>query len=321
MCKIISFMLRRFIYTIVVFSAFQSAIVHAQTCSYSTGSAANLNVTLSSTLSIPRDTPIGTTVYTTGWIHPSNNVTVSCSGGGYTLGIKNSAGSQPVSGSTSFPIGTTGLSYMMFNDASSAQPAYPVAATQSAWSSTTAKNYRIDLVKTGDVNVDAGIPAQKLGAWYYGTIEGVVISLTQPIVLTQPGCTTPTVDVDMGRQKVSEFRGIGSRLAVVPFSIALTNCSTGINSVMYRLDPVTSIVTGAASVVALNATSSATGIGVQILDDSSNPLALGKNLALPSYNTKGGTATIPLNAANYQTGGKVGAGTANTSLIFTMTYQ
>jgi len=145
----------------------------------------------------------------------------------------------------------------------------------------------------------------------------------RPLNITTATCTTPDVNVNMGSQGSVGFRGIDSRLAPVPFSIRLNNCSAGINGIKYRLDPVTAVLDQGNAVVALSGgVSSAQGVGVQILDNADKPLAFGSDITLTTSATAAGSSfAIPLKAAYYRTASQVTAGSANTALTFTMSYQ
>ena len=75
-------------------------------------------------------------------------------------------------------------------------------------------------------------------------------------------------------------------------------------------------------VLALSSGSTATGIGLQLKDGSGNPLKYNTQYTLTRYSkTTGGSHTIPLTAAYYQTAASVTPGSANAVLTFTMTYQ
>ncbi|AOX99061.1 hypothetical protein BJP62_00495 [Jeongeupia sp. USM3] len=94
------------------------------------------------------------------------------------------------------------------------------------------------------------------------------------------------------------------------------------NLIKYQIDAVTNVIDSGNSVVALDAASTATGLGVQLLDDSSVPFPLGVARTMGSYSTAtGGSYTIPLKARYYKTAANVGPGSANSSMTFTMTYQ
>ena len=162
--------------------------------------------------------------------------------------------------------------------------------------------------KTGSVNNQVGTP---------------VNINTTPTSIVVLSCTTPDVPVPMGTHQVNEFSGIGSTTSPVKsFNISLNNCPAGMNSIQYRIDALTSILNAANSVVALDASSKATGIGVQLLDNTGKAFPLGTMTTFSGYNGgTGGSYTIPFQARYYQTGSKVTAGMANTEMTFTMTYQ
>nr|WKF57284.1 Fimbria adhesin protein [Paraburkholderia busanensis] len=320
MIKRLEFILR-VISTIVVFTCvFQSTYANAQSCSYSSGSAANVNITAPSTVTVPRDAPIGAVIYDSGQvIHPSNGLTINCSSGPQ-IGVKNVAGSQPVASAILFPIGDTGLSYKLAGNMGFVA-AYPQSSSQSGWSTTSSNSYRVQIVKTGDIRTGTTLSAQPLGDYVFGTLVGLHLLLTGSITVTQPACSTQDVRVDLGQPPISRFTGVGSRVATTAFNIALNNCPSGINSVSYQLDATTAVVNPSISVVALNGASTASGIGLQVLDKAFKPIPLGTAIPVTGYSAAGGNFLIALNAAYYQTAATVGPGTANGSLIFTMTYQ
>jgi len=134
-------------------------------------------------------------------------------------------------------------------------------------------------------------------------------------------CTTPNVTVNLGSHKSSEFSGLNTFTSSVSFNLALNNCPAGMNTVRYRVDAVTAIVNAANSVVALDSSSTATGVGVQLLDGSGSPFPLGTAKLFSGYSgSSGGSYTIPFRARYYQTGSTIGPGKANTVMTFTMTY-
>ncbi|SDD37912.1 Fimbrial protein [Cupriavidus sp. YR651] len=142
-----------------------------------------------------------------------------------------------------------------------------------------------------------------------------------PLVVNTLTCRTASFTVDLGAHRSSELKGQGSFTSAKDFSIALDNCPAGITSIQYRLDPATTTLDAANAVVALDSASTANGIGVQLLDNAGNALALGNAISFAGITTGGGAFRIPLKARYYQTGGVVTAGTANTSMTFTLTYQ
>lgn len=169
-------------------------------------------------------------------------------------------------------------------------------------------------------------PIEVLFAWDGG---GVPI---QPVV---PACTVQTSDirVPMGAVAASVFTGPGSVGPTKDFSIDL-NCAGG--------DPGTSVgayvtLSDAANTgnlsttLPLDATSSAQGVGIQILRNGSpvafGPAATGKTIGNTNQWKAGTIAqgspsfSVPLQARYIQTGARVNGGTANSQAVFTLAYQ
>ncbi|WP_145588517.1 fimbrial protein [Yersinia aldovae] len=130
------------------------------------------------------------------------------------------------------------------------------------------------------------------------------------------GCSvaTPSVDVNLGMIPKNIFTHIGSTSEAKSFKIDLTNCSINTN-VNITFDGVSS---GTANILALTP-GGATGVGVQLLDNSNNIIPL--NAPFFVVNTTEATYSIPLKARYYQTEGAVGTGIANSTANFTMTYN
>ncbi|WP_196798787.1 fimbrial protein [Burkholderia diffusa] len=161
--------------------------------------------------------------------------------------------------------------------------------------------------------------------------ERPITSISSPIIpisavgnptFNEAACTTQTtIPVDLKKHRVSEFTGPNSVTLQVPFSIALKNCPAGMNEIDYEIDPSTQTVDAQNAVVALDSTSTASGIGVQLLEGNGKPVALSTPLIFSGYNSStGGDYTIPFNARYYQTGPSVSPGQANTVMTFTISY-
>lgn len=186
--------------------------------------------------------------------------------------------------------------------------------------------FRAILVKTGPITAGtvnamtvAKAPMRINGAWSTSLVNTINITATQVTVLS---CLTPDVLVRLGTHDASEFSGMGSFTAAVNFDVALNNCPAGINTITYQIDAVTPILNAASSVVALDSSSTASGIGVQLLDEVGNPFTFGQPTRLTAYSgSTGGNYKIPLKARYYQTEARLQPGTANTMMSFTMTYK
>jgi major type 1 subunit fimbrin (pilin) len=143
-----------------------------------------------------------------------------------------------------------------------------------------------------------------------------------PAVSVQ-ACTTADVTVNLGSHQQSEFTGIGSvTKSPVGFNIAVNACPGGLTKIQYQFIPLNAVLDATNGVLALSSSSTATGIGVQLKDGSGAALKYNTQYTLSGYNTTtGGSYTIPLTAAYYQTASSVTPGSANAVLTFTLTYQ
>lgn len=135
-------------------------------------------------------------------------------------------------------------------------------------------------------------------------------------------CKTPDVTVDLRSHKQSAFTGVGSTTPAIPVKVAINNCPAGLNSIQYQFIPTGAVLDTANGVLALSSDSTATGIGLQLKDESGKALEYNKQYLFSKYNrSTGGSGAILLTAAYYQTSTTVKPGTAIASLTFAMTYQ
>lgn len=142
-------------------------------------------------------------------------------------------------------------------------------------------------------------------------------------------CTTPDVNVQLQDAPVSGFSGVGSTSLPTPFSLSFNNCPPGLASIGYRFNATTSVLNQTAGVVALDNTSTASGVGIQLsIDQTSSGTYVPVNFSngvlynLSSYDS-GNTAsyTVPMQAAYYQTANTMGAGSVSTAVTFTLNYK
>jgi major type 1 subunit fimbrin (pilin) len=93
--------------------------------------------------------------------------------------------------------------------------------------------------------------------------------------------------------------------------------------IQYQFSTPGGVIETANGVIALVSSAfAAQGIGLKLMDSTSAALKFDTQYQLTGYNTAtGGSYTIPLKAAYYQTGTTVRPGSANAILTFTMTYQ
>jgi len=140
-------------------------------------------------------------------------------------------------------------------------------------------------------------------------------------------CTTPSSKTVYLRDvRTSEFSGEGSWAKETGFTLELTNCSSEVKKIKYKLAPVGltgapnyhqvaletipwSLLTPEPGALPLGAGTTATGVHVQVLDGNGNPVKFDRTTMLVAPYTKGsGTASIPLQARYLQTGSTVTPG-------------
>ncbi|QWC87162.1 fimbrial protein [Cupriavidus metallidurans] len=303
--------------TCIFFSSFAPAWA---TCSFMSGfSTLNITIPITKTVVAPRDLPVGAELTRFTWSPSPGEFYATCSGNGARYwNLSQVPGSDNI-----FPTNVPGVGVKITNQ----NTPFPTSASYSGSSITFywgAQNLNYVFVKTGPVS--------------YGTVDGASLPTVEynfdsslvvyragavgSITFSPASCQTPDVTVPMQNHRTSEFSGIGSFTSSTGFNIALNNCPGGMTTIMYQVDAVTTILSSANSVVALDGSSGATGIGVQLLDNSGNPFPLGSPQTFNGYNSStGGAYAIPLKARYYQTGSSIGPGLANTVMTFLMNYQ
>jgi major type 1 subunit fimbrin (pilin) len=309
-------------------------------------------LTFPSAVAVPRDLPVGKMI--TSWVQSTASTTwYSCSvdGGTYTgisaMATTPSASVMQISdGGTTFnvfPTGVAGVGFAIgtrgftngcgWDDWSYMSP----GISNSGWTDsscnqngniTNGGQVQVALVKTGAIT--PGLIGFQMVAKAVSSISKIATTSsnpytfsTTPVAISVLACQTPDVTVALGAHGRSELTGPNTFTSATGFNISLNSCPGGMNSIQYRIDPVTTVVNSAQSVVALNSGSAATGVGVQLLNSAGTaafPLSSWQTFS--GYSTAtGGSYSIPLKARYYQTASTVVPGTANTSMTFTMQYQ
>jgi len=129
-----------------------------------------------------------------------------------------------------------------------------------------------------------------------------------------------SIIVPMGNIKTTAFSGVGSSPAVSntqSFNIPLS-CNTGTRVFMSLTG---TAVNGAKGVLALDSAGSsgvAAGVGIQLLSNNA-PVTFGTSIYTGTTSSSG-VYNIPLQARYYQTAQNITAGRANSSATFTLTY-
>lgn len=144
-----------------------------------------------------------------------------------------------------------------------------------------------------------------------------------PVIVSSGACETPDISVKLGEHFGYEFSGTGSKSSVKKFDFKLNSCATGMSAVSYRFEPATGvnvIGTGNDQYLTLDSTSTAKGVGIQVLYDNESNIPFGTKIKYTGY-VGAGNYTIPMKARYIMTGPIIVPGSANSALEFTMTYE
>ncbi len=135
-------------------------------------------------------------------------------------------------------------------------------------------------------------------------------------------CTTPDVNVVLPDAPRDTFTGIGSNVGETPFNLLFNNCPAGLSRIQYTLAPTTTVINAADGVVALNAASTARGLGIRVSQGNGTPLQLNTGYQVESYDpSQAGNYRVGLRAGYRQTEANVVAGSAATALTMSVLYR
>jgi major type 1 subunit fimbrin (pilin) len=309
---------------------FQIPQASAASCNFFSGHRLyTMNVDIPAKLSIPRDTPNGTVIF------ESRTVTLASPPNSFQCATDSPYGVQNEVGPTNaelkyLPIGNTGLAWQWGRNDNDIAAIYPNDTTKAGGYGYDKTRHRLRIIKVADTNETQKIPPGTLGHTTVGGLAVLAMSTSGMTILPQ-SCETPDVKVDMGSNDLSVFSEYGKHSDPVMFNIKLSNCPKGINKIFYSLVPTSgSPAVGAGDgMVALNKSSTAKGIALQILDENQTPIELSKEYGFLGYSAAGGNFNIPLFARFFRTvpTGKSGgfdpgmsSGTANADIWFIMNY-
>ena len=267
-------------------------------------------------VTIPMGTPLGTVVYQEVITAPPKGF--ECSAPSPFIFKLNPALGSVTSGNI-FPLGKTGLSLKVKYEDFGYLPANYILPGPRYMD--LSRTYTIEIIKSSDQPSQNVVPAGYLGAHVFGALTLVKINLANPIILNSASCQTPDVSVQMGDDyQLYEFDNVGDTPRTIKFNIGLNQCEAGVNKVTYSLKATSQVIDQQNGVVALNAGSTAKGIGLKLMNEAGQPIALGTTYPFNGFNTSGTSFNIPLSAAYYRLAGALEAGSANASVTFTMNY-
>lgn len=309
------------------------ALANAQ-CSLGSGGTQKATITLSpSTVSIPRDAPVGTVLaqgsqsFT---FNPAQPYGVWCStsiSGSYTSPYGASSGGI-------IPSGIPGLGFQMSHGGVTNQNTTTFTITQAQFGTGSSQGYvslgtpvSVQLVKTGPVSGTVVSPAGLLMTMTIGTLTAGTVTLNNSVVVTGTTClvTTPSLTVSLPTVTTTDFGIVGSTAGPTSFQIGL-NCSGVAAKVGITFtDNTNPANTG--TTLSPTSSSSATGVGIQILN-AGNPVGYGPDSSVagnPGQILLGSISNtitnLPFSARYVKTATNVTPGSVNGVATFTMTYQ
>ena len=303
-------------------------------CSFNNGSSSSsVNFTIASPISIPPAPTSGTTLATTGPSAPSSPPTLTCTSH-VPYGIVNLIGSNTPTGGNNYiyPTNVPGVGYQLYHEAGTSTSAgymfpYPDgdsgAAATSSFSVTTA----LQLVQTGPIaNGSQLAGGTRLANWQWGSVvpEYFVLSNTVTFVASACQVTINPIAVVLPTVSTQTFSGAGSTAGTTAFDIQL-NCPSGSAALSINFSGTRD--SRRYSNVLRN-TGNARNVGVQMLDQSSNPITFNNNSPnnetsnlITLGSTHAGAMTLPFAARYYATSGSVTAGSVVATATFNLIYD
>jgi type 1 fimbria pilin len=308
------------------------------------------------TLTLPRDTSMGTIVYDTGW-ESTGAGQVTCQGGEiWSMGIP--VGLTPVSGMSrvyqsgvpglgikvAYSNGAYGLPSSLDNvDNNSTfilqspiatvcnQGGWPGGTGCLIWSTTYSPNgwFRMQYIALGS-QIQSGTSSlpSPIGQVLYGgqvVNQGSFNNTTFVIKVLTCTVSTPNITVNLPTVRVADFSASGSRVGAKSFNVPLV-CDKGV-TVSYQFDGSRPSGVAASNVLSNNAMgdNAAKGIGIALYrgdNTSSNALALGQKWLYITTTTDKQQVNIPVTSWYYQNGAaKPSGGLVSGAATITMYYQ
>ncbi|KRV65606.1 fimbrial protein [Pseudomonas citronellolis] len=298
-------------------------------------------VHIDNVLAVPRDVPVGTALFDSGW-RRATGVTIRCDSSGQAQGQLGGGFGAPLSGIPGFGNGEVldtdipGVGIQVFwcnYDSKCGSPPVPnesVSLVQKldwrvfAETYSPRNNWWVRLVKTGPLQAGLHSFAGTATVRYIDLDIGT-LSVQGSLATSAPTCRldTPNLVVQMPTAPLDAFQGPG----VLPepwqkrFDINL-QCDAGIR-LSYRVDPL-SLSAAAVGVMAnREGPHMARNVGIQLFHgdgEDAQPLPIMTKL-LHTPSTAAGLVRIPLLARYYQISPKVTSGLVTTSATLTLTYE
>lgn len=268
------------------------------------------------TITVAYNAAVGTVLYTSPLIAPTNASSLSCTGT-TNYGVIDSVGATPGTGVQIYPTSVPGLGFSITHgDLTTYLFPYPCCQLPAgSYNATTASS--LQLIKTGPIVSGSTLPSGQLGYWQFDNSQKVeTFNLVNSVTIIDPACsvTTTPINVTLPNVDASALKSVGSAAGATAFAIALS-CSSGATlDVQLNYAGANSTIPGV-----LTATGgTAAGVGVQLLDRNFSPVVFGATTVVGA--TPAGPLTIPYYARYYRTAA-ITPGTIAASATFTLSYQ
>jgi len=287
------------------------------TCTFTGGTTTSpVSFSPNSTITIPYNAAVGTVIYTSPLIAPTNTPQMTCTGT-TNYGIINSVGAQPATTATVYPTGISGLGYSITHGNTTTYLSPYGCCQLASGSYQFSITSSLQLIKTGPIVSGSTLSAGLLGYWQFANSQQVeTFTLANSVTIIDPACsvnTTP-INVTLPTMNASALGSTGASAGRTGFNISL-NCSSGATlDIQLNYVGTNTGITGV-----LKSTGSAGGVGVQLLDQNSNPVVFGNTTVLGAT-PNNSQWNIPYFAQYYRTG-TVTAGSVTASATFTLSYQ
>lgn len=302
-------------------------------------------------VSVPRDAPAGT--FLTPWQEaPNRGSAYRCTTAGRWIHLSavneveygqfpglsvplppGTSGAAPLIAKTNIPgvgLAVTAMPYTLGNPVSAnlgkGWPNYAVLTIRNLSNHPIGMVLWVALVRTSDQMASAGVhPAGPLVRINLAASESDVggvwasdVYRVGEIRVLPLACDAGDVAVSLPAVSFSDFDMVGAVAGTTEFSVRANNCAGDIQSIRYKIDPVTMAVDRQNGIFSFEP-DGASGVAFQLRDAAGNPHPLGT--FLPVVPTASGDVDIPLQVAYVRTDQVITPGGAHAAAWLTFEYQ
>ncbi|SOE99173.1 Pilin (type 1 fimbria component protein) [Burkholderia sp. OK233] len=292
-------------------------------CTWKNGAGPHVYTFPIPTLTIPRNAAVGTVIYTAPpqATIPATGTYANCTGG--SVWAYNVVGATPViANPPTYATNVPGIGVRYKIDGGYFGP-----TNTGTWDGDWGFNnttFGAELVVTGPVG-NGTLDSSVIGTMTLGLLTAATLKMTvSSVVASSCSATSSSVAVTLPQAYSGRLSTTGATTGATPFNLAL-DCSPGTKVNVTLTDA--SNASNTSTTLSLAPGSTATGIGLQVLNGST-PIAYGPDSAAAGNQNQwlagtatGGPMTIPLTAQYVRTPGTVAPGTVKGLATFTMSYQ